>query len=83
LYSRFVGVTAGLGTPRALNWTGSRKTAPETPTGEVATEIRSPATNPSNPDDHVTTPVGRPPPRSAPGPTSDRVPLLLVNIDPA
>lgn len=33
---RFVGVTAGLGTPRTLTCTGSRKTAPETPTGRAA-----------------------------------------------
>jgi hypothetical protein len=46
LYRRFVGVTAGLGTCRTLNWTGSRNTAPDTPTGAVTTAINSPAPNP-------------------------------------
>ncbi|MFI7642563.1 hypothetical protein [Nonomuraea sp. NPDC049400] len=47
LNSRFVGVTAGLGTPRTLSWTGSRNTAPDTPTGVVTTEISSPAPKPT------------------------------------
>ncbi len=45
LWSRLVGVTTGLGTPSTLTWTGGRNTAPETPTGAVATEISSPAAN--------------------------------------
>lgn len=46
-------MTAGLGTPSTLIWTGSRNTAPETPTGAVATEISSPAAKPSSPVDQV------------------------------
>ncbi|MCT2543305.1 MULTISPECIES: hypothetical protein [Streptomyces] len=40
-------MTAGLGTPRTLSWTGRRKTAPDTPTGAVAVEISRPAANPA------------------------------------
>lgn len=47
LNSRFVGVTAGLGTPRTLSWTGRRKTAPDTPTGVVTVEISRPAASPA------------------------------------
>jgi hypothetical protein len=35
LNSKFVGVTAGLGTCRTLSWIGSGSTAPETPVGVV------------------------------------------------
>jgi hypothetical protein len=37
LYSRFVGVTAGLGVPSTLTWNGSSSTAPDTPAGVAAT----------------------------------------------
>src|SRR3954468_17168752 len=47
LKSRLVGVTDGLGTCRTLSWTGSRNTAPETPTGAVTVEMTSAAVNPS------------------------------------
>ena len=33
LYSKLVGVTAGLGVPSTLTWNGSSKTAPEIPAG--------------------------------------------------
>jgi hypothetical protein len=33
LYSRLVGVTAGLGVPSTLTWNGSSRTAPEMPAG--------------------------------------------------
>ncbi|CAO0834995.1 hypothetical protein SMICM17S_05389 [Streptomyces microflavus] len=46
-------MTAGLGTPSTLTWTGSSNTAPDTPTGAVTTEISSPAANPSSPVDQV------------------------------
>ena len=46
LYSRLVGVTAGLGTPSTLNWIGSMKTAPETPTGAVTVATTTPAAKP-------------------------------------
>ena len=52
--SRFVGVTAGLGTPRTSSWTGSRNTAPETPTGAVTVAMTSPATNPNSSRSNVT-----------------------------
>jgi hypothetical protein len=39
LYSRLVGVTAGLGVPSTLTWNGSSKTAPETPAGVASTAI--------------------------------------------
>ena len=42
LKSRFVGVTAGLGTCRMLSWIGSSSTAPDTPAG-VVTSVRSSA----------------------------------------
>ena len=45
LKSRFVGVTAGLGTRSRSSWIGSRNTAPETPTGAVRTATSSPAPN--------------------------------------
>jgi hypothetical protein len=35
LNSKFVGVTAGLGTCRMLSWIGSNSTAPDTPAGVV------------------------------------------------
>jgi hypothetical protein len=37
LYSRFVGVTAGLGVPSTLTWNGSSRTAPDTPAGVATT----------------------------------------------
>jgi hypothetical protein len=37
LYSRFVGVTAGLGVRSTLTWNGSRRTAPEIPAGVATT----------------------------------------------
>lgn len=46
LNKRFVGVTAGLGTPKMLSCTGSSNTAPDTPTGVVNTEITAPAVKP-------------------------------------
>jgi hypothetical protein len=48
LNSRFVGVTAGLGTFSTLSCTGSRNTAPDTPTGVVTTAIKAPAMNPNS-----------------------------------
>ena len=42
-------MTAGLGTCRTLSCTGSRNTAPDTPTGEVTSEISRPATKPATP----------------------------------
>src|SRR5690349_18206338 len=57
LNSRFVGVTAGFGTSSTLSWTGSRNTAPETPTGVVRTEITSPATTARSASAQVTAPV--------------------------
>src|ERR1017187_7708301 len=39
LYSRLVGVTAGLGVPRTLTWNGSSSTAPEIPAGVASTAI--------------------------------------------
>jgi hypothetical protein len=36
--TRLVGVTAGLGVPRTLTWNGSRRTAPEMPTGVATAE---------------------------------------------
>ncbi|MGW5398138.1 hypothetical protein [Streptomyces sp. NPDC003952] len=40
-------MTAGLGTPSRLIWTGRRKTAPDTPTGAVTVEISRPAAKPA------------------------------------
>jgi hypothetical protein len=39
---RLVGVTAGLGTPRTLTWTGRRRTAPLTPAGVVTVATSRP-----------------------------------------
>ena len=36
-----------MGTPNTDNWTGSRNTAPDTPTGLVMLAMTKPATNPS------------------------------------
>ena len=44
LYSRLVGVTAGLGVPSTLTWNGSSSTAPEIPAGVDSTEITNAAT---------------------------------------
>jgi hypothetical protein len=41
LNSRFVGVTAGLGTCRTLSWTGSSSTAPDTPAGVVISAMKN------------------------------------------
>ena len=38
LYSRLVGVTAGLGVPSTLTWNGSSRTAPEIPAGVATAE---------------------------------------------
>ena len=43
LYSRFVGVTAGLGVPSTLTWKGSSSTAPDTPAGVATTAITNAA----------------------------------------
>ena len=40
-------MTCGLGTPNTDNWTGSRNTAPETPTGLVMVAMTKPARNPN------------------------------------
>src|SRR5215471_14257735 len=45
LYSRFVGVTAGLGVPRTLTWNGSKRTAPDTPAGLARAAITNAATS--------------------------------------
>jgi hypothetical protein len=39
LYSRLVGVTAGLGVPSTLTWNGSSSTAPEIPAGVARTAM--------------------------------------------
>ena len=39
LYSKLVGVTAGLGVPSTLTWNGSSSTAPEIPAGVDSTAI--------------------------------------------
>ena len=44
LYSRLVGVTAGLGVPSTLTWNGSNSTAPEMPAGVAATAMAKAAT---------------------------------------
>ncbi|GAA2223874.1 hypothetical protein GCM10010232_05680 [Streptomyces amakusaensis] len=54
-----MGVTAGLGTANTLSWTGSRNTAPETPTGAVTTAIDRPASSPPSPS-HQSTRCPRP-----------------------
>jgi len=43
LYSRFVGVTAGLGVPSTLTWNGSSSTAPEIPAGVASTAMTNAA----------------------------------------
>jgi hypothetical protein len=48
LNSRLVGVTAGLGTSSTESCTGSRNTAPDTPTGAVTTDTTTPAMKLSN-----------------------------------
>lgn len=48
LYSRLVGVTAGLATCSRSSCTGNRNTAPETPTGAVTVAMNNPATKPSS-----------------------------------
>src|ERR1700749_773798 len=45
LYSRFVGVTAGLGVPSTETWNGSSSTAPDTPAGGVTTAMQNAATS--------------------------------------
>ena len=45
LYSRLVGVTAGLGVPSTLTWNGSSKTAPEIPAGVASTAMPYAATS--------------------------------------
>ena len=40
-------MTCGLGTPNTDNWTGSKNTAPDTPTGLVIVAMTKPATNPN------------------------------------
>lgn len=57
LHSRFVGVIAGLGTPKTHRRTVRRNTAPDTPTGAVTTAISSPAARPA----HTSTPRCCPP----------------------
>jgi hypothetical protein len=42
-----VGVTAGLGRRSTLSWTGSSRTAPETPAGVVMSAIRNPQAAPA------------------------------------
>ncbi|MGD0560546.1 MAG: hypothetical protein ABSA93_36960 [Streptosporangiaceae bacterium] len=59
--SRLVGVTAGLGTPSRLSWTGSRNTAPDTPTGAVITAISNPARQPISVACQITGAVSRSP----------------------
>src|SRR5208282_1223537 len=44
LYSRLVGVTAGLGVPSTLTWKGSSNTAPEIPAGVETTAMANAAT---------------------------------------
>ena len=44
LYSRLVGVTAGLGVPSTLTWNGSSSTAPEIPAGVASTAMANAAT---------------------------------------
>ena len=39
MYSRLVGVTAGLGVPSTLTWNGSSRTAPEMPAGVASAAI--------------------------------------------
>ena len=43
LYSRFVGVTAGLGVPSTPTWNGNNSTAPDTPAGVATTAITNAA----------------------------------------
>jgi hypothetical protein len=43
LYSRLVGVTAGLGVPRTVTWNGSSRTAPDTPAGLASIEMMNEA----------------------------------------
>ena len=64
LYSRFVGVTAGLGVPSTLTWNGSSSTAPDTPAGLASTAT-------TNADTRATICVQ---PGSAPGQTNDHPP---------